>query len=170
MRAMLFAVRCGQRRTEESIITPLFMSFLRHSADSVSASTASQKLLHTLAYTHIHAHMNSSFSSSCHTRDGHANKTPSLPLSLSLRHTPSIRFINELRLSNTGVHITAAWHDPSADIITMWWGVVMTHEQRTFGATPKYVTVTITHLTWRCDDFAAVTKDRNAKRMLSVFQ
>lgn len=72
-------------------------------------------------------------------------------------HTPTIKFSNELPLSNEAqrkVYITPAWHDPSADIITTWWEVVMTHEQRTFGASPKYDTVTITHITCLCDDFA----------------
>lgn len=141
------------------------MPFLRQWVDSVSLSTISQKLLRALAVTHIHAdaHVNLCRSLSCRTRDGHADKTVSLFLlhghanTRAREHTPTIKFSNELPLSNEAqrrVYITPAWHDPSADIITTWWGVVMTHEQRTFGASPKYDTIIITHITCGYDDFA----------------
>ena len=44
---IVFAVRCGQKRTEESIKTPLFMPSPRQSADLVSLSAGSQKYTHT---------------------------------------------------------------------------------------------------------------------------
>lgn len=73
---------------------------------------------------------------------------------------PAIEFVNELQLFSKAqrwAYMTPAWYDHSADVITTWREVGMTHEQRTFGPSPKCVTVTITCLTCYVD-FAVMVK------------
>lgn len=90
-----------------------------------------------------------------------------------LQHTPahaytlllsssSMNCSTTLGLYSTGLAWSLSWYNPT------WWEVVMTHEQRTFGASPKYVTVRLTHLICY-NDFSVMKKNHLAHLLLCIW-